>query len=367
VLDSFIKLLNGEKPDRVVWTADISYWIAGQKQAGKADPIWDTEEGYLRLCRDLGIMPYYYYDKFWLGEPRYTSDVELVTETNGESTVTHIRTPVGELTQELVYLPVSCSVGTRVHFVQSEADLDVLRYVIEHRHLVPVCLDDYEQRMGLWRLYDGLPSIALPRSPLSAFTYEWAGVERAIYLLMDCEDVVAEIFRLMEEQEAPILDAVCAAAPPLVHFADNLSSDVIGGLYDTYMVGNHRRRIDRLHAAGIRCAVHLDGVVRGLLPRLVRSGFDAIEALTPVPAGDLDACEMNDLAGTDRVILWGGVPGIMFAPPYTWEDMEGHVRRVLKAWQNRPFVLGVADQVPPDGDITFCRRISEMLGSYGGE
>jgi hypothetical protein len=256
---------------------------------------------------------------------------------------------------------VSRSVGTSKHFVQSEADLDVLQYVLEHRCLVPACLDDYEQRMDLWQLYGGLPSIALPRSPLSSFIYEWAGVERAVYLLMDCREKVAAVFRLMREQETPILDAVCEAAPPLVHFADNLSSDTLTGLYDRYMARDHVRRIECLHAVGTRCAVHLDGVVRGLLPKLVQSGFDAIEALTPQPAGDLDAYEMDEVAGSDRVILWGGVPGIMFASPYTWVDMEAHVGRVLEAWQDRPFVLGVADQVPPDGDITFCRRIAEML------
>ena len=186
-------------------------------------------------------------------------------------------------------------------------------------------------------------------------------MERAVYLLVDCRDKVAAIFRLMRDQEAPILDAVCEAAPPLVHFADNLSSDTLTGLYDAYMAADHIRRIARLHAVGTRCAVHLDGVVRGLLPKLVASGFDAIEALTPKPAGDLDAHEMDEITGSDRVILWGGVPGIMFATPYAWPDMEAHVERVLEAWQGRPFVLGVADQVPPDGDITFCRRIAEML------
>jgi len=70
---------------------------------------------------------------------------------------------------------------------------------------------------------------------------------------------------------------------------------------------------------------------------------------------------MNGLADGDRVILWGGVPGAMFAPPYTWEDMERHVKSVLAGWRDRPFVLGVADQVPPDGNIDFCRRIAGML------
>ena len=144
---------------------------------------------------------------------------------------------------------------------------------------------------------------------------------------------------------------------------DGYSSDNSASLYDEYMAGGHRRRIERLHAAGVKCAVHLDGRVRGLLPKLVRSGFDTVEALTPKPAGDLELAAIRDLAGSDTLILWGGVPGIMFAPPYTWPQMESHVRRLVECWGDRPFILGVADQVPPDGDIEFCRKIAQLIQS----
>lgn len=359
MLKSFLKLLNGEKPDQTVWTADISYWLDGQKQSGSADAAWATEEGYLRLHRDLGIMPYYN-ERLWAGAPSYGATIELSNETSGDRTVNRIRTPKGELTEEIVRLRDSCCVGCTKHYVQSGNDLDILIYLIERRRLVPTNLADYHRRMKLWREYDGLPLIGLPRSPLSAFCYEWAGVENMTYLLMDHEEKVSGLFEMMEEQETPILDAVCETAPPVVHFPDNLSSDNFAGLYDEYMAAGHKRRIERLHKAGVRCAVHLDGTVRGLLPKLVNSGFDAIEALTPKPAGDLDVDEMKKLAA-GRVILWGGVPGVMFAQPYTWKDMEAHVKSVLESWKDRRFVLGVADQVPPDGNIAYCRRIADML------
>jgi hypothetical protein len=35
--------------------------------------------------------------------------------------------------------------------------------------------------------------------------------------------------------------------------------------------------------------------------------------------------EIHAVAGSDRLILWGGVPGAMFAPPYTWADMQAHL------------------------------------------
>ena len=137
------------------------------------------------------------------------------------------------------------------------------------------------------------------------------------------------------------------------------------GVIDEF--GNRTGRLSRLHASGTKCAVHLDGTVLGLLPKLVQIGMDAIEAVTPFPVGDLSVEEMRRIAdgasgGRSSVILWGGVPGTMFAPPYGWEDVARHVLAVLAAWNATPFVLGVADQVPPDGDIDRVRRISDMVG-----
>ena len=361
MLETFLALLNGEATDAVVWTADLSYWMSGRKRDGTADRSWETEEGCLELHRRLGVMPYYYYDKFWAGEACYDASVRARADTTGNRTVRTIETPAGTLREESVYLAESACSGIVKHMVETEADLDVLLSALEHRRLEPRNLNDYPERRALWARYDGLPSLGLPRSPLSALAYEWAGIANLAILMADAPDKVGEAMARMEAQERPVLEAVCELAPPLVHFPDNLSSDNLTGYYDRYMRPGHRRRLEALHSVGIRAAVHLDGTVGGLLPKLVASGFDAVEALTPKPAGDLSAEEMGAIAG-GRTILWGGVPGVMFAPPYTWDDMRHHVEHVLETWGGHPFVLGVADQIPPDGDIDFCMRIREMIG-----
>ena len=360
-LDAFLACFEGERPERIVWTADVNYWLAGQRQHGTARPEWSTEEGYLKLHRELGIFPYYYYEKFWAAEPRYGDAIRLVETADGDRRTRVFETPVGDLREESVYSPSSVSLGITKHFVESERDLDVLLCILEHRRLTPANLADWPERRRLWLAYGGLPCIGLPRSPLAALLVEWAGVQNASYLIMDCPEKIAAALQMMEQQESPILDAVCELAPPLVHFPDNLCSECSTRLYDKHMADTHRRRIDRLHAAGVRCAVHLDGAVRGLLPKLACSGFDAVEALTPKPAGDLDIEEIRSLVDDDATILWGGVPGVMFAPPYEWKQMESHVHRLIECWGKLPFIMGVADQVPPDGNIEFCRRIAAIV------
>lgn len=359
-LDNFLGLLRGERPDSVVWTADVSYWIAGREADGTADPAWRTEEGRLALHRALGVMPYYDYAKFWAFRAVYDG-VREETGREGGRTVRRLVTPRGTLREESAFLPESCCTGVVKHMVETEADLDVLLFALERRRLEPDNLGDYGERRALWARYDGLPCLGLPRSPLPALAYEWAGLQNTVLLMQDCGDKVREALARMEAQEGPVLEAVCELAPPLVHFPDNLSSDNLTGYYDAHMRARHEARLRKLHAAGVRAAVHLDGTVAGLLPKLLEAGFDAVEALTPKPAGDLTAAEMAALAGGRRGILWGGAPGAMFAPPWGWEAMEAHVEGVLAAWRDRPFVLGVADQVPPDGDIGFCRRIADLL------
>lgn len=366
-LQDFLRLLNGDVPRQVLWTADLEYWITGREVEGTADPAWRSEEGFLRLCNELRVMPYYFYgssgNAFWLAEPQYDRHICVTTEQAGATTTTSYETPAGCLIEQTQFMPQSCSQAHTRFAVQTEHDLDIFRYLIEHRTLKPALINEYRSRRELWARHGGLPSIALPRSPLSAFFYEWAGVLNGVYLINDHRAAVEDLFAMMRQQEEPVLDAVCDLSPPLVHFADNMSGDNMTGYYDALMAPGHQYRLARLHAAGTRGAIHLDGVVRGLLPKLASAGFDAVEALTPAPGGDMDVEELRAEAANEDVILWGGVPAILFAPPFTWEDMERCVRRTLDAWRGTRFVLGVADQIPPDGNIDFCRRIADIACS----
>jgi hypothetical protein len=367
MLASLHQLLTHQSPKRIVWTADLTYWIAGQPPELVAEKGWDTETGHLKLCRDLGILPYYWYENFWAGElhsDRVT--IHDVTYPNGLHRKTW-HTPFGTLIEESYYQPESFSQAITRYPVQDPDDLKILLSMLEHSQAVPTNLDTYPTRRKAWAEYGGLPSLAMPRSPLPAFLAEWAGVERGIYLLMDEPEQTNAVLDQLERLEEPIVDGLsslaCQIAPDLllVHFADNLTSEVYTPFFTSHMARRYEQRLERLHAAGIRGAVHLDGTVRGLLPRLAATDLDAIEALTPQPVGDVSVEEMRRLSGSSSVILWGGLPGAMFAPPFTWEDLQCQVERTLKAWRGTPFILGTADQVPPNGEIDFVRRISEMI------
>jgi hypothetical protein len=94
---------------------------------------------------------------------------------------------------------------------------------------------------------------------------------------------------------------------------------------------------------------------------LAAVGFDAVEALTPKPVGEVGLPEMRAVAAREDLVLWGGVPGAMFAPPFSRDVKRAQVDTLIDSWQGQPFIVGVADQVPPDGDIGFVRQVAKLL------
>jgi len=345
----------------IPWTADLEYWIAGREQDGTADPLWRTESGFLDLCKSLGVFPYYKYDQFWCGKPVYDQTVQVIVDRGPKYIGTTWKTPLGTISESVNFMDRSCSWAHTKHAIQGVEDLIVFEYLIEHRRMVPQFIDNYPVQLERWKQFGGMPALAMPRGPLSSLFYEWSGVANGVYLLMDYPDRMKHIFRMMTEQEKPLLQSLAKLQPPLVHFADNVSGDNMSGYFDKYMRNVYGERLQILHPAGVPCAVHLDGVINDIAGKIADVGIDIIEALTPAPCGTVEVEDIRTIVGDDSVVLWGGVPGTMFTSPYTWDDVRRQIERTLVAWKGTPFIIGVADQVPVDGNIEIVKNISEYL------
>jgi len=214
---------------------------------------------------------------------------------------------------------------------------------------------------------DGLPICAAPRSPLPALMTDWCGVAATSYLLADEPALVEDTLALIEQTNDAAWQAIYEGPAELIHVCDNLDSNTYTGLFDRYMRDDYTRRLERLHAAGKYAVTHLDGAVRGLLPRLAEVGFDGVESITPEPVGDVAIEELRGLCGEHDTIIWGGIPGAMFAPPWGAGEMREQTTRLLdELWPDNRLVVGSADQVPPDGDIDLCRVVAETIAEYHG-
>ena len=212
----------------------------------------------------------------------------------------------------------------------------------------------------------GQPITAVPRSPLPALMADWVGVEGTIFMIADAPDEVERTLEVIDHSNDGFFPLLPHVESKIIHFCDNLSADTIGGYWDRYCAEYYRRRVGQVHQANKYCVTHLDGATKALIPRLMAAGLDGIESLTPKPVGDITMQEMSRLMEPYIGVFWGGLPGAMFAPPFTWDDLKGMIDGLHRLWRaGRRVVVASADLVPPDGDIEFVRRVPKYLAELG--
>ena len=85
-----------------------------------------------------------------------------------------------------------------------------------------------------------------------------------------------------------------------------------------------------------------------------------IEALTPVPQGDMTLEEIKEHMG--EKILLDGIPAVLFMDTYSRETLMACAEKIVKLFHPR-LVLGVSDEVPEGIGEEAIER-TRMLGEW---
>ncbi len=339
------------------WFGDLGYWRAAHQAIGDLPPEYAGNEGYVRLHRD-------YHCGFYLGGTGAygvrsdDSHVKVTHRQDGERIYTRWETPAGEMEGEQVHLPHTGSTAWVRYPVSRPEHLAIVRYLYEIQEPYPA----YESWLEWDRITgdQGIHIMGVPRGGVSSLLAEWCGVMNLVYLLADAKADVERTIALMLERNARVIDILCEGPGPLVELCDNLSGEIVTGLFRDYQFDFYTEQIAKLHAAGKKTLSHVDGTLKGVLPLMAATGLDAAESVTPMPCGDVAVEDLRELAGPN-LILFGGMPGAMFAPPFRADDVRRQVESILEHhWDYGKFVLGAADQVPPNGDMGLVRLVGEL-------
>jgi len=355
-----LTLLNHIAPDRLPWAGDLDYWYHSAQTRGEL-PERYRGDGYFQLNRDLGSG--YYLQGYFPFQQR-SPGISFSERQEGDRLIRTMHTPAGDLTEIQQYLRVSFSWGYVKHFAENPADLPAFRCYLESLDYIP----DYAEAARRREIIadNGVVLIYTPRSPFMEMATTYVGLIHLVYLLNDAPEQMAEIFSLLESRHDQAAEIAVNAPADCVMIPENLSSEAVGAkYYKQYLRPYEQRWIERIRQAGKYSFIHMDGTLKGLLRLVAETGFDVIEAVTPSPSGDISMAEAMQLAG-DHVILWGGLPGVIFTPAVSQADFEQHTIAVIRLMKQRPaYVLGVADQVPPDGLLERVAQVADLCDRYG--
>ena len=71
--------------------------------------------------------------------------------------------------------------------------------------------------------------------------------------------------------------------------------------------------------------------------------------------------ELKEAIG--NTILLDGIPAILFLSHYSYKELEDFTLKVLEIFSPN-LIMGVSDELQPDGDIKKVKLISEIVGSF---
>lgn len=360
-----LAILNHQQPDQLPWMADFDYWITYLRKSGIYPPQYENtrlDNGLQKLHRDMGTGFYLQGFQPWTEE---ALGWEMKTEENGEVMVTTITTPVGQLRQVARYSPTSFSHGITEHFIKDIEDLKVFLWMVQHTRYVPSY--DFARQRYETIGDNGVVLCYTPKSPLMHLVALYAGVENVTYMAMDEEAEFKAILDELEEKFDEACRITVDSPAECIMIPENISSECVVSFYQPYMKRYHQKWTSQIREAGKFSFVHQDGTVRGLITQLSEeSHFDVIEAVTPLPVGDVEIAEVGGLVNPSTII-WGGIPGGMFhEASCSDEEFDRHVMHCIDVMTKEPrYVLGVADQVVPASSEKRIRRVRELVNQYG--
>ena len=218
--------------------------------------------------------------------------------------------------------------------------------------------------MPIWgRL--GAPTMYLPRVNVQDLYINTMGVEHAIYALYEWGGVVDDYFRALHENHLRLIDVINTSPIRIVNFGDNLHCETLSPrLFETYVLPAYLERTARLHKAGKFVHSHWDGKVKALLKYARICGLDGIEAITPLPQGDVTLEEVKEALGDD-IYLLDGIPAIYFDTTFSEEVLAACTEQVIKLFAPK-LILGISDEISSTGDIERVRLVGKIVDEYNG-
>jgi hypothetical protein len=356
-----LSLLAGEKTDRVPWFGDMDYWAFSLIKKKEKPPDFIQSPEYIEWHRDLNVG--FYLQGYFPFKP--VPDFEERSWREGNRRLREWITPKGTLRESWIFLPQSFSEAPEEHFVKRARDLEALGWAYDHMDWIP---DFDPPSRRLEQVGDqGIVLCYLPKSPFMQLAALEAGIASLSFLAADVPEELLAALEAMKRSFDRAVDIVLRSPADALMIPENLSSEAVGArMFDKYIKSHQKEWVNRIRDSRKYSFIHMDGTLKGLLKEEAYVGFDVIEAMTPAPVGDLGIRDWASTAGTQETIFWGGLPGSYLTPLVEEAEFERHVLDVLSVMRRKPrYVLGVADQVPPDGLESRVRRVGELVDLFG--
>ncbi|MFX1299234.1 MAG: uroporphyrinogen decarboxylase family protein [Promethearchaeota archaeon] len=372
--ERFLNTFRRQKIDKIVFSPRIYYWYLGNRLFRKGKAVKDLKnripdrflgKSQLDIYRILNASPRYSEETLYLPliDTKINPEAKIIITTQKgnkkDETIKKYKTPLGNLTET-----IAVGGGMSGHWtefpVKSIEDMKIMRYILENTEF-KFLENNYrkaEEQIGDM----GVISTYLSSSPYQRLVKTTMGFVRTILFLKRKPNETEKFMSFLEEWDNQMYDIITKSPIKIVNFGENIDADLSPPHYfEKYLIPYYEKRVKQLHQANKFCHIHMDGSLKDLLPYLAGLPFDGLEALTPQPQGDVSLEELKDAIG-EKIFL-DGIPSILFLPEYSNNYVREYTYKVLELFSPN-LILGVSDEIPPNGDIRKLEMIAEIIQNF---
>ncbi len=275
-----------------------------------------------------------------------------------------LSTPVGKVNCVFAKNTENPGVMPVKWYIEEEKDLEVYAY-IEEATTFSFNMDTYNRLKEEFG-HLGLPVMFLPRTSLQRLYIDLAGLMNTTYLLADSQDYVENYLKALSESHRKMTEVVAKSPIEWINYGDNIHSKLLPpDLFEKYVLPEYEMRGDILHKENKFVFSHWDGDVKELLPFARTCFLDGIEAITPIPQGDVTLKEAKEALGDD-IFLIDGIASILFNDTYPIEELEKQTMEVLELFEGQ-LILGISDEFPSDGKLERIVRVNEIVNDLNSK
>jgi hypothetical protein len=333
-----------------------------------ADDILDPQTQKHYLHRGIGLFS----TRDTLYDFVLPRDVEVrVQRADGRIRVEY-HTPLGMVSSTMFYDPSSQRLGITSpmivdHLIKTPDDYLPAGYLFEHTDVVP----NFErfERWAAEEIRDDGVAVAqgfMGASPVHQIQRDLLEPTQFYFHYKDHGAKLRELAAKIEPLFDKALRILCDSPAEVVWWGANYDDMLT---YPPYFqaelspwIGKASRE---LGARGKLVLCHTDGENEGLMDLIRDSGMHIAESICPAPMTKVSLAEYYR-RWSPKLTLYGGVPSTIVLDETSDADFEAYMDALFRAVApGTRFLVGIADQVPPNAIFSRLQRIGERVAKEG--
>jgi hypothetical protein len=269
-----------------------------------------------------------------------------------------IETPVGIISQIMLKNDSNHGEYPVKWFLNTKEDFYVQMWLEEHTDIV-FNKEKYDELLAYWGNI-GAPQVFIDRVNIQKLFIELMGVENTIYALFDFPEVVEKYFEVLDNAQYRWIETYNKSPIEIINYGDNIHNGTLPPkLFEKYVLPVYQTRSKLWKNKFI--FAHWDGDTKHILKYLKDTKLDGIEAITPLPQGDVTLEELKENIG--EMVLLDGIPAILFDETYPISDLIEITKKIIDLFAPN-LVLGISDEISSSGDIERVRVVGNIVDEY---